>query len=170
MKHPDDPTRYVHRRNDDNNFVCRCRGQYAGRQCEIPYLNCGTDGLRCYHHGARCQQSEHGASCRCPTGFGGETCEEVLIDGVSGGKEYPSNGNNIVIGIDDLGGGTAETEKEAERKQRNGRIVLGVVFTLIVISVLAFLFALSKGRPSLMRRYRPVQRPPDEIHRFLDII
>lgn len=92
MKDGSDPTEYVHHKHDESNFACKCRGHFTGRYCEIPYENCGTaKGQRCMN-GGTCQQEdeEDGGkmSCVCPSGYGGDTCEERVdvILKTKGGK------------------------------------------------------------------------------------
>lgn len=71
-----DPSQYYNPSSD--NFVCKCKGYFTGKLCNIPYQNC--IGYRCYN-GGQCgsatssSTSSSTTSCTCPEGFHGDTCE-----------------------------------------------------------------------------------------------
>lgn len=62
----------LHQQEDTNpdNYECKCHGHLTGKECEIPYENCGK-GIQCWNGGS-CRPDTY---CDCPEGYGGRQCE-----------------------------------------------------------------------------------------------
>ena len=122
-------------KNNQNDFVCRCKGYFTGWLCETPYENC-NEGVRCYNYGT-CHETETNngdhhliiRSCECPPEWTGPSCETRAVHVSSALEE-----DHVI-------------------ESSSGRTVLWVVLALfgVVGGVLSAMTHRSKGR---FRRWR----------------
>jgi hypothetical protein len=84
-----------------SDYECKCRSQFKGTLCEIPYIEC-PDGLQCLN-GAGCKISDDNDdadrvtySCVCQDSHEGTFCEQLRAAAQK--ETHPSNSNKVSPG------------------------------------------------------------------------